>query len=406
MPAPVLVVNTPLAFASRGAKILVNDLGGGVKGDTNNSSSAADKVVQEIKAKGGVAVANYDSVEFGEKIIKTAMDAFGRIDVIVNNAGILRDISFQKMKEIDWDLVIKVHLKGTFSVTRAAWNIFRAQNYGRIINTSSSSGLFGNFGQANYAAAKLGIHGLSQTLAKEGEKRNIFTNTIAPFAATRMTEGVLSPDILEILHPTNVVPMVLYLAHETCQENGSLFEVGGGFISKYRWNRTEGVLLDVPIAPEDIRDKWDKIVDFSKSDFPSGGNDTLPKILENAERNKHNLAKLKNQAAAQTQAKPQAAAPKGNHKCYQIFYLMNEFLVRGEGKSIIDKLQAVYNFDITEKKGGPVVTTFVIDLKNGQGKVYEGRESTADATFTMTDGDFEQVCLGTLNPQTAFIQVL
>ena len=149
-----------LLLASRGAKVVVNDLGGSFKGEGANAK-AADKVVEEIKSKGGIAVANYDSVEFGEKIVKTAVDAFGTVDIVINNAGILRDISFQKMSELDWDLIMKVHLKGSFSVSRAAWNIMREKNYGRIINTSSSAGLYGSFGQVNYSTAKMGLHGFS-----------------------------------------------------------------------------------------------------------------------------------------------------------------------------------------------------------------------------------------------------
>lgn len=149
-------------LASRGAKVVVNDLGGSVSGDASKAThKAADVVVDEIKKLGGQAVANYDSVEFGDKIVKTAVDNFGTVDIVINNAGILRDISMQKMTENDWDLIIKVHLKGSYSVARAAWNIMREKNYGRIINTSSSAGIFGSFGQANYAAAKLGLHGFT-----------------------------------------------------------------------------------------------------------------------------------------------------------------------------------------------------------------------------------------------------
>jgi NAD(P)-dependent dehydrogenase (short-subunit alcohol dehydrogenase family) len=155
-----------LLFASRGAKVVVNDLGSPVTGQDKTTHNAADKVVEEIKSKGGIAVANYDSVEFGDKIIKTAIDNFGRVDILINNAGILRDISFQKMKREDWDVILKVHLTGTFSCSRAAWNVMREQGYGRIVNTSSAAGLFGSFGQVNYSSAKLGIHGFSLALAR------------------------------------------------------------------------------------------------------------------------------------------------------------------------------------------------------------------------------------------------
>ena len=235
-----------LFFASRGAKVVVNDLGTTHKGDGNNAN-AADKVVEEIKAKGGQAVANYDSVEFGDKIIKTAVDAFGRVDIVINNAGILRDVSFQKMKDLDWNLIFKVHVFGSYSVTKAAWNIMREQGYGRIINTASAAGLFGSFGQVNYSAAKLALHGFTQALAREGEKKNIRVNTIAPLAASRMLETVMPPDILKTVQPELVVPLVAYLCHESCQENGSVFEVGGGFVAKLRWQRTE---VHIPLFRE------------------------------------------------------------------------------------------------------------------------------------------------------------
>lgn len=223
-------------LGSRGAKVVVNDLGQSVMGEeSKNTERPADKVVNEIKALGGTAVANYDSVEFGEKIVKTAVDAFGTVDIVINNAGILRDISFQKMKELDWDLIMKVHLKGSYSVSRAAWNIMREKKYGRIINTSSSAGIYGAFGQANYSTAKLGLWGFTQSLAKEGDKRNIKVNCIAPLAGTRMTETVMPKEVTEALKPDFVAPFVAYLCHDSCEDNGALYEVGAGYIAKQRW---------------------------------------------------------------------------------------------------------------------------------------------------------------------------
>ena len=167
------------------------------------------------------------------------MSHFGRVDVVINNAGILRDISFQKMKDDDWKLIFKVHCDGAYKVTRAAWNIMKKQGYGRIVNTSSSSGLFGNFGQTNYSAAKLALHGFTQSLAREGAKNNIRVNTIAPTAASRMLESVKSSETLKLVHPDWVIPLVAYLSHKSCSETGGLFQVGGGFVAKLRWQRAE-----------------------------------------------------------------------------------------------------------------------------------------------------------------------
>jgi len=259
-----------LLLASRGAKVVVNDLGGSVQGEGGNSK-AADIVVNEIKKAGGVAVANYDSVEFGDKIVKTAVDAFGTVDIVINNAGILRDVSFMKMSETDWDLIMKVHLKGSFSVARAAWDIMRQKGFGRIINTGSSSGLYGSFGQVNYSAAKMAMHGFTQSLAKEGEKRNIRVNTICPLAASRMTETVLPKEVLENIKPEFVAPLVAYLCHESSEETGGLFEVGAGYVAKLRWQRTAGVLFPLKdFNPENIKAKWDQITDFEKdATFPT-----------------------------------------------------------------------------------------------------------------------------------------
>lgn len=242
---------------------------------------AADVVVDEIKAAGGKAVANYDSVEHGDKIIQTAIDAFGRIDVLINNAGILRDVSFKNMKDSDWDLITAVHIKGAYKCARAAWPHFRKQKYGRVINTASAAGLFGSFGQCNYSAAKLAQVGFTETLAKEGSKYNIICNVIAPIAASRMTETVMPPDVLANLKPDWVVPLVAVLVHPSnTTETGSIFEVGGGHMAKLRWERAKGLLLkaDQTYTPGAILKKWDAVNDFSEPEYPSGVADMVAKL--------------------------------------------------------------------------------------------------------------------------------
>jgi 3-hydroxyacyl-CoA dehydrogenase/3a,7a,12a-trihydroxy-5b-cholest-24-enoyl-CoA hydratase len=271
-----------LLLAAHGAKVVVNDLGGGHTGG-GKSSAAADKVVEEIKAAGGQAIANYDSVEDGSKIVQSALDAFKRVDIVVNNAGILRDASFQKMTDQDWDLIYRVHVLGSFRVTQAAWNHMRDAGYGRIVMTASAAGIYGNFGQANYSMAKLGLHGFAQTLAIEGKKRGIHVNTIAPIAGSRMTETVLPPDLVAALKPEFVSPLVAWLCHESCEETGSLFEVGGGYVGKLRWERAQGALfrLSRALTPEAVRSKWSEIVDFGKATYPTDVRESMQPILGN-----------------------------------------------------------------------------------------------------------------------------
>jgi NAD(P)-dependent dehydrogenase (short-subunit alcohol dehydrogenase family) len=234
-----------LELARRGAQVLVNDLGGSLDG-SGSSKSAAQQVVDEITAFGGVAAPNHDSVassEGGRAIVQGALDAFGRVDVLVNNAGILRDKAFHKMDGASIDAVIDVHLKGAFYVSQAAFVLMREQGYGRIVNTSSGSGLFGNFGQANYGAAKAGLAGLTRVLAIEGASRGIKTNAIAPIAATRMTENVLG-DLGVKVTPDSVSPLVALLAHEECPVNGHVYSVAGGRIARIFVAETHGVVLE------------------------------------------------------------------------------------------------------------------------------------------------------------------
>ncbi|OJD14281.1 peroxisomal hydratase-dehydrogenase-epimerase [Emergomyces pasteurianus Ep9510] len=271
-------------FGKRGANVVVNDLGGSHRGE-GASSKAADVVVDEIKAAGGKAVANYDSVEHGDRIIETAIKAFGRIDILINNAGILRDISFKNIKDVDWDLINNVHIFGSYKCARAAWPYFRKQKFGRVINTASSAGLFGSFGQTNYSAAKLAMVGFTETLAKEGAKYNILANTIAPIAASRMTETVMPPDVLAHLKPDWVVPLVAVLVHPSnTAESGGIFEVGAGHMAKLRWERAKGALLktDHTLTPQAILAKWNDVKDFSEPSYPTGAANFL-ELLERAQ---------------------------------------------------------------------------------------------------------------------------
>jgi NAD(P)-dependent dehydrogenase (short-subunit alcohol dehydrogenase family) len=242
-----------LALARRGASVLVNDLGGTLDGN-GSSKPAASQVVDEITAFGGVATANHDTVataQGGRAIVQAALDAFGRVDVLVNNAGILRDKAFHKMDDTMIDPVIDVHLKGALYVTQPAFRLMREQGYGRIVNTSSASGLFGNFGQANYGAAKAGLVGLTRVLALEGAGHGIMVNAIAPIASTRMTQDILGE--LEVkVSPDAVSPLVAYLVHENCSVNGHVYSVAGGRIARIFVAETQGVVL-VENTPEAVR---------------------------------------------------------------------------------------------------------------------------------------------------------
>ena len=254
-----------MTLAREGASVVVNDLGGARDG-TGAGHSMADQVVQEIKDAGGRAVANYDSVadaEGAENIIKTALEEFGAIHGLVSNAGILRDGTFHKMTNEAWDSVLKVHLYGGYNVIRAAWPHFREQGYGRIVVATSTSGLFGNFGQANYSAAKLGLVGLINTLSQEGAKYNIKANAVAPIAATRMTEDILPPEVFKKLTPEYVAPVVAYLCSEEVPDSASVFIVGGGKVQRAALFQNEGVTFEQVPSFDDVAAQWSTIDDMS-----------------------------------------------------------------------------------------------------------------------------------------------
>ncbi|KAG7663682.1 FOX2 [[Candida] subhashii] len=259
-----------IEFAKRGAKVVVNDLGGSLDGQGVNAR-AADVVVEEIKKQGGVAVSDYNNVLDGEKVVETAVKNFGTVHIIINNAGILRDASFKKMTEANFKLVVDVHLNGAQRLVKAAWPFFQKQNFGRIVNTSSPAGLYGNFGQANYAAAKCALVGFSEVLAKEGARYNIRCNVIAPVARSRMTESILPPPVLEKLGPEKVAPLVLYLSHDSSEVSGKIFEVAAGFYAQIRWERSGGILCkpDSTFTAEVVAKRFEEIVDFNDAGKPS-----------------------------------------------------------------------------------------------------------------------------------------
>ncbi len=263
-----------LELARRGAKVVVNDLGGAVDG-SGGSSEAAQKVVAEIKAFGGEAMADGASVTDDAgvaNLVKTTMDAWGRIDILIANAGILRDKSFSKMELADFQVVMDVHLMGTVKPTKAVWEIMKAQNYGRIVVTTSSTGLYGNFGQANYGAAKLSLVGFMNTIKIEGQKNNVHINAIAPVAATRMTENILPPQIAERLKPEYVTPGVVYLVSEEAP-TGVILTAGAGTFALAHMCETEGVYLgEGGLSVEEVRDNWAKITDpTGQRPYENGG---------------------------------------------------------------------------------------------------------------------------------------
>ena len=270
-----------LLFAKYGASVVVNDL------------INPDDVVQEIQKHGGKAVGNRASAEDGATVIKAAIDAYGRIDILVNNAGILRDKAFGNMDDQMWDQVLAVHLRGTFKTTKAAWPHFLKQKYGRVVNTTSTSGIYGNFGQANYAAAKLGILGFSRALAREGAKYNINVNTIAPNAGTNMTRSIMPEEMVQAFKPEQVAPLVVALCSDQVPQppTGGLFEVGSGWHARTRWQRSggHGFPVDVMLTPEAVMKAWSDIITFDdgRADHPEDGQDGLKSIMNNMQ-NKSN----------------------------------------------------------------------------------------------------------------------
>ena len=272
-----------LEFAKRGAKVVVNDLGGSVDG-SGGSSDAANNVVKEIIESGGVAIPNGSSVTDDDGVknmVDQTMDEFGRIDILINNAGILRDRSFTKMTMEDFTLVTDIHLMGSVKPTKMVWEIMKEQNYGRILVTTSSTGLYGNFGQSNYGAAKLGVVGFVNTLKLEGQKYNINCNVLCPVAYTRMTENLMPPEAEQLLTPGSVTPAVIYLSSEN-GPTGTILCAGAGVYSVAKIMESDGENLGLEASAEDLEKNWDKISDFSEAKPFFNGGEQTGKVLEKA----------------------------------------------------------------------------------------------------------------------------
>jgi 3-hydroxy-3-methylglutaryl CoA synthase/NAD(P)-dependent dehydrogenase (short-subunit alcohol dehydrogenase family)/putative sterol carrier protein len=373
-----------LELARRGARVVINDLGGARDGSGKGSKSAADRVVEEIKKAGGQATANYDNVATfagGENIVRTALDAFGRVDILINNAGILRDKSLLKMEPENWRAVLDVHLNGAYFVTRPAMAAMKEGGYGRIVLTTSAAGLYGNYGQSNYSAAKMALVGLMNTLNLEGMKYNIRVNTIAPLAASRLTQDVMPPDLFERSKPEFVASLVMYLCSEACEEGGAIFNCGMGYYSRAAVLAGPVVRLgdrDHPPTPEQIREKWEKINSMDGArEFKDANSAILALITADA---------------AQTTA-PTATAG-GSSDVAALFDKMPERF-KADAAAGVD---VVFQFNISGAGGGD----WYCVIRDRQCTIATGVHDRPVCTLRMADTDFLAMMDGTLPAMQAF----
>ncbi|MRR17000.1 MAG: SDR family NAD(P)-dependent oxidoreductase [Deltaproteobacteria bacterium] len=373
-----------LELGKRGAKVVVNDFGGARDGAGPGAAGPADKVVDEIKALGGEAVANYDNVatpDGGENIVKTAVDAFGKTDILINNAGILRDKGILKMEPENWQAVLDVHLNGAFHVTRPAFSVMRDKGYGRIVMTTSAAGLYGNFGQTNYSSAKLGLVGFMNTLKLEGIKYNIKVNTVAPIAASRLTQDILPSDLLAKLNPAYVAPMVLYLCSEECGETGRIYNCGAGFYNRAAMMTSPGIVVGggkkIP-SVEDVSANWAKIMDLKGAKEYGQLNDLVLQDLLSALEGK----------------KEPAPGGGGFAVVKDVFEKMpGAFQAGAAGGAAV-----VFQYCIAGDGGGD----WSADIKNGVCTVASGLHAHPTCTLTIQAGDFLDLMNGKVKAMKAY----
>jgi NAD(P)-dependent dehydrogenase (short-subunit alcohol dehydrogenase family)/acyl dehydratase/putative sterol carrier protein len=377
-----------LELARRGAKVVVNDLGGARDGSGKGSKAPADVVVEEIKAMGGQAVANYDSVatpEGGEAIVRAAIDAFGRLDILINNAGILRDKTLIKMSPDEWEAVMAVHLDGAYHVTRPAFLKMREQGYGRIVLTSSAAGLYGNFGQANYSAAKMALVGFMNSLRIEGERHHVKVNTVAPIAATRLTEDILPDDLKEKLKPEFVTPLVIYLCSETCAVSGEIYNAGMGHYSRAQILTGVASSAGAPDAtptPEAVRDAMGAITQMDSAGRLANATECITAMLAPPAK------------TAPPSGKTDSPTRPAVVSVGDVFAKMPDVFQADKAAGV----DVVFQFTITGAGGDD----YFVTVKDGACECARGRHEKPTTTIIMGDEDFIAMIGGKLNAMQAY----
>ncbi|TMW65067.1 hypothetical protein Poli38472_009234 [Pythium oligandrum] len=364
-----------IALAARGVRVVAND--------NDQDHSLVDKVVDVIKSRGGIAVADYHCATEGAKLVDAVVKRFGRVDILINNATVIRDGSFRKIMLENWDAVYRSSVLGTFAVTQAVWPLMRKQKYGRIINCTSGAGLYGNFGQVNYATMKMALVGFTTALNREGVKYNIQVNAVSPVAGTRLTQPVMPKDVHDALKPELTSPILVYLCHPSCQEAGSLFELGGGWVGKLRLQRTHGVGFPTDVTsftPELVAEHWKDIVDFSRVTHPSTTQESFEPMMRNIT------------------SPPTSLVTSRSQECSEVFNRLRSTL-ESEGPALAKQISGVTEWHISNE-------TWTVWLLNGKGSVIEGKDSryTPDLYIDMDEESFMELATGRLRIQQALIR--